>query len=399
MARSANEELFDAMVRHQIGLLNYSSYLRNRINTLLRATEEDLAGKILARLDRNNGLSNPAQWNKLAALKEALAVIRGKGWDEATEVLMDEANALAVQEPIYMQSAITGVVPVQLSLVIPPVSQLKAIVSARPFEGRVLKDWAKTMAADDIRRIQNAVQVGMAAGETTDNIVRRVIGTKAMNGADGVTEMTRKQVQAVVRTAVQHVANNARDEFFQSNADIVEQEYFVATLDGRTTPECRANDGKYFPLGKGPRPPLHFSCRSLRIAGLSASFLGQRPMKPVTEKMLLQEYAEQHNLGALKGRNALPKGHKTKFDEFARKRTRELVGTVPSSTTYQEFLGRQPVAFQNEVLGVAKGKLFRDGKLPLDRFVARDGQELTLVQLAKKERQAFIDAGLDPDSY
>jgi len=41
------------------------------------------------------------------------------------------------------------------------------------------------------------------------------------------------------------------------------------------------------------------------------------------------------------------------------------------------------VAFQNEVLGVAKGKAFRKG-LRLEQFVDRRGAELTLVQLKRK---------------
>lgn len=298
-----------------------------------------------------------------------------------------------------MQSAVTGVVPVQLQLVLPTTPQLKAIVMSRPFEGRLLKDWAKSMEADDVRRIGDAVQKGMVAGETNDSIVRRVIGTKGMKGADGTTELSRRQVKAVVRTAVQHVANNARDDFFQANSDILDSEYFVATLDGRTTDICMANDGQRFPLGKGPKPPLHFQCRSIRIAGLAASFLGDRPMKPVTEKMLLQEYAEANNLGRVAKRSALPLGHKGKFDTFSRKRVRELVGTVPSKTTYNEWLGGQSHAFQNEQLGVTKAKLFRDGGLPLSKFVAKDGRTLTLAQLAKSDADAFIAAGLDPSKY
>jgi hypothetical protein len=55
--------------------------------------------------------------------------------------------------------------------------------------------------------------------------------------------------------------------------------------------------------------------------------------------------------------------------------------------------------FQEDVLGVTKAKLFRDGKLPLDRFVDRNGNELTLKDLAKKHADAFVAAGLDPTKY
>lgn len=398
--RTSAEELEDALVRHQINLLAYSNRVKNQINALLEGTEELLAGKIAAKLDGMSGLNSPADWGKMSAVVEALEVIRGKAWDEATEYLIDEMNGLVTHEPVFMQSTITGVLPVVMVTALPDTKMLKSIVTTRPFEGRLLKEWAEDLKADDLRRIKGAVQTGMAAGEPTPAIVRRILGTNSLQNKDGTKVITERQVTAIVRTAVQHVANSAREEFFAANADVLDEEdYFVATLDSRTTPICRANDGKRFPRGKGPKPPLHIGCRSLRIAGLDASFLGERPAVPVTEKMLLREYAEKANLGTVAKREDLPKGEKAKYDAFARKRKRELIGTVPAATTYQDFLKRQSKAFQEEVLGVDKAKLFRDGGLKLDKFVTREGHELTLAQLAKKETQAFKAAGLDPDDY
>jgi hypothetical protein len=60
---------------------------------------------------------------------------------------------------------------------------------------------------------------------------------------------------------------------------------------------------------------------------------------------------------------------------------------------------RQPAAFQNDVLGVTKAKLFRKGDLTLDQFIDRRGNELTLKQLASQQADAFKNAGLDPKNY
>jgi hypothetical protein len=57
------------------------------------------------------------------------------------------------------------------------------------------------------------------------------------------------------------------------------------------------------------------------------------------------------------------------------------------------------VDFQNDTLGITKAKLFREGGLNLDKFVNRNGDELTLAQLAEREAAAFRAAGLDPDKY
>lgn len=399
MAKTANEELMDALIRHQTYLLRYSGALRNAIYAILNNTEEDIARLIKQKLEKSTKLTTPVELKRMQSLIEAIEIIRRAAWGESTELLVQQMLDLAAQEPVVIAGMIATTAPSVIQTVLPAPRLLRAIVTSNPFEGAVLKDWAASMQSEDLRRIRSSVQLGMVAGETTDSIVKRVIGTGTLRGTDGVTELTRRQVQAVTRTAVQHVANQARNEFMKENVEVLEMEQFVATLDSRTTPVCKANDGKRFPIGEGPMAPLHFACRSLRIAAFSSDYMGKRPAKPVTQKMLLKEFGEQEKIGLPKNRDSLPKGVKGKFDEFARKRTRELTGPIPATETYQTWLKKQSKQFQDDTLGVTKAKLFRDGGLTLDKFVAANGTELNLSQLATKHAQAFKAAGLDPANF
>lgn len=399
METTANEELSDSLIRHQTYLLRYSSYVNNRIVSLLNATEEDVAMRIRDRLAGNEGLRSTVQWKRFYSLVESVATIRQSAWSKASEFLINEMSELAQKEPLFLSNILNTVSPVVLEIVLPAPRLLKSIALSRPFEGRILKDWAKTLETEDIRRISNAIQIGMVSGEGNAAIARRVVGTSALNGTDGATQATRSQVQAITRTATQHIANNARNEMMQENADILEGEEYVATLDSRTTPVCKAYDGKIYPVGKGPLPPLHFSCRSLRVAYFGAERLGERPAKPVTEKQLLREYAEMHKLNPLKSRDDLPRGSKGDYDKFSRARIRQLTGQVPSKLNYQKWLEKQSNEFQDDTLGVTKAKLFRDGKLPLDRFIDKNGNELTLSDIAKRDASAFKAAGLNPEDF
>ena len=56
VAKTANEELYDALVRHQIYLLRYSGYVRNRMTTIINASEEELARRIRDKLRTLQGL-------------------------------------------------------------------------------------------------------------------------------------------------------------------------------------------------------------------------------------------------------------------------------------------------------------------------------------------------------
>ncbi len=397
VARTSNEQFFDALLRHQIGLLRTSGSTRKKIVALLDATEKDLRNAIRRRLrNATPGLDTPAKVVRLRALLREIRTIRRDAHKEAASVLLADMKALALAEPSFLSSALKTVVPVIITPILPAPELLRSIVTTRPFEGDVLSGWASRMARADIQRIESQIAIGLTQGESVSEISRRVVGTVALRGRNGVTQITRRNAEALTRTAVNAIANQAKREFYLANADIIDFELFVATLDAVTTPICRSLDGKQFKLGKGRIPPLHFQCRSVRIALLDADPLGNRPMKPVHERGLLREFAKREQIGIVLTRADLPHGAKGLFDDFARVRTRELIGIVPAKVNYQTWLGRQSAMFQDDVLGRTKGRLFRRGGLKLDRFVDAAGNEKTLAELAISDARAFRAAGLDP---
>jgi SPP1 gp7 family putative phage head morphogenesis protein len=397
--KTANEELMDALIRHQIYLLRYSAHVRDEITKLLNLSEEAIGEKIRGYRPPVAGMSSPVEFERMRALQAAISKIRLNAWGEVQEFFGEEMTALMYQEPIVLRGILGTALPVSVSTVMPSARLLKALVMDKPFEGRVMSKWVSTLAEGDVMRMHQAIQLGMVAGEPMDKISRRIVGTGSLKGSDGVTELTRNQVTAVTRTAVQHVANNARNTFFLENKDLVDQEQFVATLDSRTTPVCKAQDGKRYPLGKGPIPPLHYSCRSLRVAYFDVEFIGSRPANPTTEKILVGQYAKENNLGGITSRDNLPRGTKGAYDQWARGQIRKRVGPVPAASTYQSWLTKQSSAFQEDVLGVARSKLFRSGGLTLDKFVDINGKSIPLRDLVKKHKDAFRAAGLDPDKY
>jgi SPP1 gp7 family putative phage head morphogenesis protein len=396
----ANQLLFDALVRHQIGLLQVSGSIRNAIFEILNGTEEQIREKILGRLDGVTGGATPENLKRAQLLAQAITKIRATAWAEVTDKLIQDMIDVAKAEPTFTDTAIKSVAPVVLDTVLPSAAQLRALVLSQPFEGRILSAWAKDIQAADLKRISDAIHKGVVQGYDARTIAQSVVGTARTKGADGITQITRNNAEAIVRTAINHISNSARAEYVSQNTDIVANEQFVATLDARTTPVCQSNDGKVFPVGEGPIPPLHFGCRSTRVPVLDGVVLAQRPARPFTERQLAQEYSDQAGLAdTANSRGTLPHGHKGPFDEFAATRIRELTGTVPESVSYQDWLGRQTAAFQDDVLGPTRGLLFRSGDLTLDKFVNRTGDELTLHELAAREAEAFRKAGLNPEDF
>lgn len=397
-AKTANDEFFDALVRHQIFVLRMAGGIRNDVIKLLNATEDAVVAAILARIKSGQPLT-PNQLNRASKLAEDIFKIRGNAWNDAATLWGDTFKQFIVEEAAFVQGAVETVVPVILDTILPPPGQLRAIVTHEPFEGKVLSAWAKDAKQADIDRINDAVQIGLTQGESPKQIARRVVGTKALQGRDGITQTARRNIEAITRTATISYSNAGRRDFLIENDQFFDLEVYVATLDARTTPVCRGFDGERFTVGEGPQPPLHFNCRSLRVAILEDELIGSRPMKPTTERMLLREYTEQNGLDRVTSRAKLPRGHKGVFDVFARSRVRELIGRIPAKVTYGQWLATQTVEFQNEVLGPTRGKLFRNGGLTLDKFVNRAGDEIPLRQLSQRDAAAFRQAGLDPVSF
>ena len=144
------------------------------------------------------------------------------------------------------------------------------------------------------------------------------------------------------------------------NEELMDGYEWVATLDSRTSLICGSRDGIIYSfLATNPRPPAHFSCRSTIVAKVSPKY----------------------DLASDVTGNRLSKGASGKK-------------TVSANTNYGSWLKKQPSGFQDEVLGVNRANLFRNGGLSIDKFVDTSGMEYTLDELRKIEPLAFEKVGL-----
>ena len=376
-----------------------SGSVRNDVLAILDKTEAEIAAAIKTHLAGLTWASANSV-KKVNRLIKEITLVRGNAWDEIESLWTDTFKDFTVKEVEFATAAIKAALPVVLkSPPTPTAKQLKDLVRTHLFEGRTLSKWAENIRKADISRIEAQIKIGMSQNEPSHIIARRIVGTAKLKGRDGVMQITRKNADSITRTATIAYSNASRALLYDGLKDVFEKELYVATLDGRTTAICQSLDGERFSIGEGPMPPVHFNCRSLRIAVVTEDAIGTRPTKPTTEKGLLREYTKQRGFSPVTKRSQLPRGTKGAFDTFSARRARELIGHVPAKTTYGQWLSTQSIEFQDDVLGTTKGKLFRKGGLKLDRFVNRRGDEIPLSQLAASDAKAFKAAGLDPKDY
>jgi hypothetical protein len=65
--------------------------------------------------------------------------------------------------------------------------------------GRSLDNWARLLLADELKKIRSAIELGVLAGECSSDIAHRIIGSRAQNGRNGITEQTRQHVVRLAR--------------------------------------------------------------------------------------------------------------------------------------------------------------------------------------------------------
>lgn len=151
----------------------------------------------------------------------------------------------------------------ELSLPLLTRSRLRAIVTTDPIRGETLWGWWKYQRVATKTAFTRQLRIGLLQGEAIDDLVRRIRGRAIARGqyVGGVMEVSTRQAEALVRTAVNQVATTAQVETGRLNDDIVSSYEYVATLDTRTTLLCASLDGRVFRFDdpKAKKPPQHWN--------------------------------------------------------------------------------------------------------------------------------------------
>jgi len=371
---TSNEILIDLMLRHQIYLRRYEKHVQNRVLTLLQDTETDLRQIIADQFVLGSNIST----TRYHAMEQAISKIRKSTLEGVFHLIEDEAQKLVDLEAQHTARSIEKSLPVIFETLLPTPQAISSIVTTTPLQGQVMSVWANKLVSDDIIRITSQLRIAMMEGQTAREASERIVGTAQLKGTNGQTIITARHADTIARTGLQTFANRIREDIFLENQEVISNERYTATLDRRTTLLCAGLDGNLYKTGQGPKPPLHWSCRSIRIALMNDRVLGHRPFNASTKRQLVKEYNQKNGFPA---DQEIGYGHKGKFDQFASKRKREMIGRVPAKMTYEEWMRKQPKWFQQDVLGKERMTLFRSGKIRMEQFVDHNGKELTIKQL------------------
>nr|DAR49103.1 MAG TPA: minor capsid protein [Caudoviricetes sp.] len=234
-----------------------------------------------------------------------------------------------------------------------PETSIERLVDSAQLEGATIKAWNNGLNADQKKRLERELKIGVSLGETTPMLAQRIAQALQKNKRDAT---------AIALTGAGAVVSEIRQAFFEANDDIIKCYKYQAVLDTRTSELCRAYDGliwdkDYEPIGhnfpfRKPRVNTHFNCRSTII--------------PVTKSW--------DELG-IEGMDS------------ASDRTRSSMnGYVPQDMTFNDWLKTQSPETIEKTLGKGRAELFMQGKITMRDLITQQGRVLDLGELAKKKK-------------
>ncbi len=357
-----SEELKNIEIRNQVLLEGLKEGEHRKFAKFLR----DLSIKITKRLRSERQTVRSKR--RLQILLNDLEKIQETVYKEYSELLSSDLEKITIDQSEFEAQALNKVVR-NFNSIIPAPTQL--LVSARvvPMSVRgltsepLLKPFIKNWTTKSIDRVNTIVQQGFAQGRTIQEISLSIRGTKKQKFKNGELAKINRDNQAIVRTAVQHVASVGRTETMLQNSDLVKGYQWVSTLDSRTSAECRGLDGREFKIGQGPLPPIHVNCRSTTVAVLDERF------------DFLDENAKRPAVGEKK------------------------IGQVAADKTYYDWLKTQSAVFQDSIIGTTRGKLLRNGGMTGNEFARlsldKNFRPLTLDEMKAKRPEVFKQANVD----
>jgi len=374
---NANDALFDAANRHQAFLIRFGGSSAREASKLLKKAEADLINRIAGRVDRLGPAASASLGSKrLVAIKDAIRQQNVDLMNALHSQTRNNLTGLASQEVDIASRRLNEAVGIDLNNQRPSPEVLRTLVEKRAVGAVTLRQWFTRLGRGRLGRLESAVNLGVIEGDTIQQITRR------FRDAEGVT---RRQTETLVRTHVNHVANQSRQALYEANSDLVGKLRWTATLDSRTSSICQSRDGKTFPLNSGPRPPAHPNCRSIMTPVLKS---WRELAKPGT----LRPIRGATDIDRLFKKNLRKQGFSTAEAGRIKRNTRaSMNGQVPKVLNYPNWLKKQPKAFRREVLGPTKAKLFDEGNLSLDRFVdSTTGRPFTLADIRQRNEETYM---------
>lgn len=379
-----SDKVVSQFVGHTIRLNRYSAGVSSKVLGLLTQLEADLVDDI-NKYDVEGVARDVYKRARAEALLKQVKATIATHYGKVHQAVRGELTDFSAVEAQRLAATLNKAIHSSVFTTSLTRADLKELVSKSLIQGSPAKDWWSKQGNDLRQRFSSEVRLGVAAGENNDKIVKRIRGEKTRQMRSilvgdehktvpvyqgGILDVSKREAQALVRTAVMTVSSNVMRQFYDENADLLKGIGLNVTLDNKTTLICISLSGGRWDLEGNPLPdstvqrsypgdpPYHWNCRTVPY--------------PITKSW--DELIEEQT-----GRRL-----KKKLDSAPSAVRASMDGEVAGDWSYQDWLKSQTDEEQREILGPGRYKLWKAGKLTLSQLVDQHNRPLTLKELKAK---------------
>ena len=355
MAATANEILADLILQNHLQLQRLASHEYQKMLKILTELAKELVkqmitidptapGHLRYRNERAAKLMSKSQRKISKYFAEMLREFRSDMYELATLEANFAVNSLSSVTGIAISRAMTA-------------EQMRAVVNSTYIEGGLLKDWFSRASQGYMLAFRKEIRAGMVAGEGIDKMIRRIIGSKReFPGDPSLYDKQKRGTEALVRTAVMSISNEARMAAFRANEDVIKGYQWLATLDDVTCLVCAVYDLKIWdtkanPIGHDKEfkiSPIHWNCRCVIT-----------PLTTIDEERLARK---QEGMG--------------RSSQY---------GRVSRSMNFEKWLESMPPEKQQQIIknniGKNRYEAWKEGKITFNDLITQKGRPLTLEEL------------------
>ena len=177
--KTANQKLLDELIGHEVDLSRLSNAQVVAIIKILNSKDAELRASLIEAID---SLGTDLSASTVDAALSSVLRLNQSTFLEIRQALDLATDGLISYEIAFQQGVLQAVIPALVQEAFPVAaaqfSQVKAITQARPFQGRLLREWMDGIEASRAAAVRDAVRAGVIEGRTTADIVRTVMGTR-----------------------------------------------------------------------------------------------------------------------------------------------------------------------------------------------------------------------------
>lgn len=399
--RKELKELALVIAEHQANLMRLAEAWGQRICDAL----DDADRKTIARLKTllsevmsNYKVNTAKSLSQLDYIRSKIEELRVRAYVKAEKSLREEANELIDNETKWawrISSELTGMKAAAFA----PLTDARAqkLLKNSIQINKTWAEWWTNTAAADVARVANVVNAGVVSGATIDQMTREIMGTKANNYTDGVMSTNRSHARNMARTICCGIANQAKDEFYRENSDIIKQVEWLSTLDGKTCPICGGMDLHRWDLQQPhPVPPSHPSCRCVLLPVTEMTDMGDDVPRSranadfdAEAKRAYEAKYPNKKWEDLAASTRLKYYYKAIHD-WEKRTGKPAFSPAPGRMKFKDYFLQMSEQQKRDYLGPAKYKLWKTGKYSVDDFIPPyPNKAMTVKELKAKDLASF----------